>query len=302
MDDARKRVGEMKRILDRFVRAEKFRSDDAEREYDTAAAQVRAFPRGGILDVLDRAVGRSEARRRAAMYVLAELPDVPEAVERLGNELAHPDPDIRTLIIQTIDLNGWTQFAPHLNRIILEDPEERCRHEAIRVAGVLKQDVNFPVILRLADDGFPDLEWTLKDYGREEGRSYLRRVFEVRIDPNPAWLRKGDFTSRDYARERYDWRDKKGARIIAAWGLAKLADAEALEYLGQMLYDPDYRGATFSFPGQSLRAAQALADVFGLPFEGNTDYIEPIRRWWEDNKGRLLGRQSEPNSPDGSSV
>jgi hypothetical protein len=80
---------------------------------------------------------------------------------------------------------------------------------------------------------------------------------------------------------------------MAAWGLAKLGDVEALEHLGDMLYDPDFRGRNFFHPGESLRAARALADVYGFTFEGTTDDLGPIRKWWEENRDRLIREMSK---------
>jgi hypothetical protein len=292
MDDARKRVGEMKGILDRFVRAEKLSSDDAEREFDAAAAQVRGLPREGVLEILDRATGRSKARKRAAVNVLCGLTDLPEAVSRLFAELSSPDWRVRDWVLQNIPKSAWPNLTSELNRIMLHDPDEMCQRTAIGIASSLRLSACFSTVLALAESGFPYVNSALQEYGREEGRPYLRRMFESPVDPNPKWLREREFTGTMYARERDEWLGRKGSKVIAAWGLAKLGDREALEYLGQMLYDPDFQGPTFGFWGHSLRAAQALADLFDLPFEWNADYVEPIRRWWEQNKDRLLGRQS----------
>jgi len=229
---------------------------------DSISAEIDKLPQVGLLEALDAAVGRSAPRRDASLYILGTLADVPEAMARMADALSHPDPELRRLALSAIEDHEWRQLAPRLNRMILEDPDELCRREAIRVAGVLKEDVNWPIILQLARSAHPDLAWTLKDYGREEGRPYLESAFKRA--------------------------ESKGDRVIAAWGLAKLGDLAALKFVGKMLYDPVIRTPTFSDVGESLRAAQAMADIFDLPFEWNRSSVEPIRQWWEAHKREAL--------------
>lgn len=56
-------------------------------------------------------------------------------------------------------------------------------------------------------------------------------------------------------------------RIFALWGLAALKYETPLGALVALLDDPDIRTANSFRPGQSQRAAQALATIFGWPFE-----------------------------------
>jgi hypothetical protein len=46
-----------------------------------------------------------------------------------------------------------------------------------------------------------------------------------------------------------------------------MGDQAALKYLVEMLDDPDSTGKNFHTPGQGIRAAQALCDIFDWPFE-----------------------------------
>jgi HEAT repeat protein len=67
-------------------------------------------------------------------------------------------------------------------------------------------------------------------------------------------------------------------RTFALWGLAALGYLEPAAALVRLLDDPDVSTATSFTPGQSMRAAQALADVFGIPFEwADTAEVEKIR-------------------------
>jgi len=85
-----------------------------------------------------------------------------------------------------------------------------------------------------------------------------------------------DYATEDcwpYLNEWFQTDESKSTRVVAAWGLGKLGDEKAIAYLIHMLDDPDRRGPTFSEPGQSLRAAQALCDIYEWPFEWNKSYV-----------------------------
>jgi hypothetical protein len=76
-------------------------------------------------------------------------------------------------------------------------------------------------------------------------------------------------------------------RVFAAWGLGKLGDEQAVHYLADMLDDPEVRTPTSHDPGESLRAAQALCDVCGWPFEWSRHGVDRTRRrWLRSLKGR----------------
>ena len=138
-----------------------------------------------------------------------------------------------------------------LNDGIESDPDPFCRYVAIHAAGTLKADENLPTLLRLAERGDYDQTWrlavALTDYATEECRPYLKQWF------------KDD--------------ESKSTRVIAAWGLGKLGDKEAIAYLIRMLDDPDRKGPTFFEPGESIRAAQALCDIYEWPFEWEKSYV-----------------------------
>lgn len=210
------------------------------------------MPREGVLEALDKAIGSSKKRRQEAVYLLSELTGVPEVIERIGQWLNDPDPQWRSWLIQMVENAGLKQFAPSLNAIIEHDPDEFCRAAAIHAAGALRADDNLPALLRLAEGGEYDqiwrLAWALKGYATEECRPYLNRWF---------------------AGSGSD----KQTRVIAAWGLGKLGDKQAMRYLIEMLDDPDRKGENFFAPGESLRAAQALSDIHDWPFEWDKSYV-----------------------------
>ena len=238
-------------LLDRLVACRQLSNDEQEIVGDEVMAEARMLPRAGILEALDKAIGSSKMRRRESVFILSELTDMPEVVQRIGEWLRDPDDQIRSWLIQTVGYWRLKQYAPFLNEIIESDPDPFCRGVAIHAAGTLKAEENLPTLLRLAQRGDYDETWrlvcALKDYATEECRPYLQKWF------------KDD--------------ESKSTRVIAAWGLGKLGDKSAIAYLIRMLDDPDRRGPTFSEPGESLRAAQALCDLYEWPFEWNKSYV-----------------------------
>jgi HEAT repeat protein len=238
---------QIRRLLDRLVNSRRLSNDEQEAVGDEVAAAARALPREGVLEALDKAIGSSEKRREEAVFILSELTNIPEAVNRIGEWLHDPNPQCRSWLIQTVKQRGLKRLAPLLNDIIENDPDSFCRDVAIHAAGTLKADENLPILLRLAERGDSDLTWrlawALKDYSTEECRPYLKKWFENE--------------------------ESQSTRVIAAWGLGKLGHKKAIAFLIRMLDDPDVKGPNFSNPGQSLRAAQALCDIHDWPFEGD---------------------------------
>jgi hypothetical protein len=77
-------------------------------------------------------------------------------------------------------------------------------------------------------------------------------------------------------------------RTFALWGLAALKYEAPLGVLVHLLDDPDIRTSTGFEPGQSFRAAQALADIHAWPFKwGDRELFDEVKRrcrdlYWED--------------------
>ncbi len=283
-------VRKLKDALDQLDRADRRALDNAESEFDRALSHVRTLPRDGILEALDKAVGKSKRRQRASVYILGELADIPAAVERLERLLQQPDWRARHWVIQTIGHHRLTKCAESLNSVMLRDPQELCRRAAVEAASRIQASVNWPAILALAESG--DLEDSvvsaLTRYGREEGRPYLRRVFERPLPETPS-VSEIVNVNRARATDKVDkWSASKSDKVFAAWGLAKLGELDAVEFLGEMLDDPDVVGPNCCHHGESMRAAQALADVYNVPFEWSKDDVPFVRQWWAKNKDRIL--------------
>lgn len=244
-------VTRLRGLLDRLVASRDLYEDDREIVCDQVAAEARELPRDGILEALDKAAGSSRKRREESLFILSQLTDVPEVVDRIGELLRDPDPQTRSWLIQTVEQARLKQFAPFLNEVMESDPDPFCRGLAIHAADTLKADENLPTLLRLAERRDDEETWrligALQSYATEECRPYLEEWFKNR--------------------------DSESDRVIAAWGLGKLGDKEAIAYLIRMLDDPDEYGPTHSNPGESLRAAQALCDIHQWPFEWEKSYV-----------------------------
>jgi HEAT repeat protein len=151
---------------------------------------------------------------------------------------------------------GLVQFAEPLNAIMLSDPDPFVRQLAIHAAATLKSDVNFSTVLTLAANPPADLRWVvlcaLTAFARDSCRPYLEAAF------------------RDKASAKHD-------RIIAAWGLGKLGDPVAVDYLVRTLDDLEIRDEHGFDPGESRRAAQALCNIYSWPFEWLTSSVDETR-------------------------
>jgi hypothetical protein len=283
----RSTVSAIAKLLARVVSAEGRSGEAQERIFKSVIIALRKLPRAGLLDAMDAAIEQKPQLKRGALFLLAHLTDDPSAVERLLSEYWSASEDDRTLILQTVSIHRLVQFAPQLNRIMLEDPAQR--RWALSAAAKLRQDVNLPTILELAARGEPRMSSVLAAYGREECRPYLRRAFDearaelgrciplpLNRDVNdPAVLRR--------------WMREDSLRcdaIQAARGLSKLGDREALAYLGEALFDPEIQGRNYFDPGVSRHAARALVDAFQLPVD--SEDVPAVRRWWEDHVSELI--------------
>lgn len=281
----------LRRILKRIASSERLPTDEQEMILNAALRDLRDLPDQQVLATIESAAGVSKALDRAALVVLTELAHLPAVAERLKAMYWERTPHERSWILQTVQLRRLMNFVPQLNRIILEDPDEMCRGFAIGVAGCFRLDVNLPAVLEQARRGHPGVAMTLTHYAREECRPYLREIFETTrahlaaLVPLPI---ERDVNDPVVLRRMHRDANLKAESVIAAWGLARLGDHEALAYLGEMLYDPVVVARNYTEVGESLRAAQAIADLYQLPFEHTTRSLPPVRTWWEANRERLL--------------
>lgn len=119
-----------------------------------------------------------------------------------------------------------------------------------------------PALLAVAADpgtlseysGVPDhLLWAMKDYARPEFRAHLQRAFDKPTDHEDP--------------------------TIAAWGLLKLGPhPQAHAHLVSLLGDEHRETRTGYYTGTGLRAAQALADVYGWPFKWGQGGVRAVRK------------------------
>ena len=268
-------VTRLRQLLDRVAASRRLSGDEQEQIHDAATAEVARFPREGILSAFDLAAGRNKSRRRAVLDLLYPFADLPEVADRLKMWLSDPDARTRSRAIWIIGNRELRGLAPLLNRIMLQDADVSCRRAAISAAGRLLSSANLGTLLDLATGDDPQLNsplvYALKSFATQECGPFLQRMFAESPDdrlplPPPD---QGLSALRELGRLR----SRKDTRIAAAWGLAKLGDRQAESYLTAMLHDPASRGPGYFDPGHSLRAAQALCDIYSWPFEWHERFV-----------------------------
>ncbi len=266
MGDDAKLVRAIRKLLERLVKSERLSNDDQEVVHDEVAAAVASLPREGILAALDQAVGSDKRRRRVSVMILTELTDVDEAIIRIGQTVRDPDPEWRNSVVQIVGKMRLVQFAEPLNGLILNEPDLTVRSMAIHAAGRLKSATNLPALLTVTRDHPSDLRryilWALKEFATESCRPFLAATFH-----SPA--------------------SEKDERVIAAWGLGKLGEQAAISYLTEMLDDPEIKSELGYYPGESLRAAQALCDIYTWPFEWHKGCVETTRERWRNRSDSI---------------
>jgi hypothetical protein len=232
------------------------------------ARRTRSLRRDGWLAALDRAVGRSVGRKRAAAELLAGLADLPEVAERFEGWLLDADLSWRAKVIALVGRRGLAQFAPLLNDALEGNADDDCQADAITAAGELKAEANLPALLKLAGDRAFD--------------SWFRRLL-------PALTAYANPLCRPALQRFFRPGRRKEVRVFAAWGLGKLGDEEALLYLAGMLDDPAVETPTSFDPGESLRAAQALCDIHGWPFDWDRSWVARTKRRWQRSRRGQAG-------------
>ncbi len=266
MRPGRSLAGTLAKLLDRLVKCERLPSERQDAALVRIAAAVRLLPRDDLFRALSDAIGNNQRRRRVAVYLLAQLSDAEGATEQIGRWFADPDAEWRAWLVQTIEEARLVPLAPALNGVIEHDPDPLVRKMAVHAAGELRSAANLPALLRLAKACPQELLgyvlWALKEYGHEDCRAVLSEAFR---GPEQAEL----------AFEH---------RVVAAWGLGKLGDPEAIQHLGQVLEGTAGGANPDVTLGQSLRAAQALCDLFRWPFQWHRDWVEKTRTLWRSRQ------------------
>ena len=251
------RISQIRSVLDALARVEKSDNDTKEKVYDRELAKIRALEREKIVDIMKRAVGSDKRRQKYSPSVFAELYDVPGIDTVFRKLLLAADSDGRAEIIQTIGLRKMRGLVGVLNDHFVRESDDFCRFCLLNTLSKLADESSLPIFEYLMRRADPRDEWRLiwagAQYGRPEFHDYLLSVFQKK-------------------------ENDKSHRVVAAWGLAKLGEEAAYRYLIDMLDDPDVKTATTFAPGESMRAAQAIADVNGWLFEWDKDFVEVIRQ------------------------
>ena len=246
-------VRTVRELLDRIAAAEGQENDVREEVLEAAGDEFDALAGPQLVPALLRAVGRSQARRNRAVLLLCSGDPSADAIEVMRVWITDPSPEVRSPIIQTIGIDGLEQLAPLLADRIANDDDRFCRDMAVHAAGRLRADVCLPAILELVDTDFPRwrLAQALARYATEDVRPYLARWFQDEQQPHEV-------------------------RVQAAWGLGKLGEERAVDYLGDCLLSGE--GA------DRFRCAQALCDINGWPFEWHLSNVERMAEralaWW----------------------
>jgi HEAT repeat protein len=236
-------VAAIRELLDRIGAAEGRENDELEEVVEAAVEEFAALEGPGLVPALLKAAGRSTARRnRAVLLLTARDPDA-ETIEVMRTWITDPSPDVRSVIIQTIGFAELRALAPLLADRIANEDDLFCRDMAVFAAGKLRSDVCLPAILDLVDTDFSRwrLAQALASYATEDVRPYLARWFEDEGQPHEV-------------------------RLQAAWGLGKLGEERAVDYLAECLLTPQ---GTDRF-----RCAQAICEINGWPFEWHLRDVE----------------------------
>ena len=253
---SKEQIRQLKKILDALVKAEKADNDSAEVIHDTELSKLPHLIDDNILSAINEAIGDNSKRKKASVFVFAELYKVPGIDEVFLELLNSSDPTDKDIIIQVIGLRQLKNFVPILNSHYYKETDPNITEQLISTLGELADESSFPIFLDFAQTADKDkhrrLIWAFKNYAKEEGRPFLEKVFNDR---------------------QSDTSDK----VVSAWGLVKIGDNSYFNYLVQMLDDPDIETSTSYSPGQSIRAAQAICDINKWDFVWDKDYITVVK-------------------------
>ncbi|MFZ6184240.1 HEAT repeat domain-containing protein [Nannocystis pusilla] len=213
-------------------------------------AEVTALGSEG-LPALRRAARGSKQRARRRVDVLLALGDA---------EPGGPaDDEVRELLGVRDESRDWLvqgmkrrpRFIPEL-RAIARDADDPEWAWAVDALGELGDRGSVEILM--AHTAGQDTPFVLLDALRKLKDPIAALVFESNLThPEPR------------------------TRVFALWGLAALGHATPIAGLVALLDDPDVRTPTSYEPGESRRAAQALCDVLGWPFEWAPEAVEATR-------------------------
>jgi HEAT repeat protein len=240
----RELLAQVRALIGQMEQAARLSNDALEVASDRALASIVELAGPGIVAAIRTATGTSKRRRELSAYLLSGLTDDPEALELMRTWIRDPDDAVRSVIIQTIGGSGLRSFAQLLTERIEDDPDAFCRDMAIHAAGALRAPECLPAILRLADgdyEGTWRLAQTLAVYATNACRPHLLRWFGDESQPH-------------------------AVRLQAAWGLGKLGDRHAIDYLVDGLVEGGEAVDRF-------RCAQALSEINGWDWTWDLEHV-----------------------------
>lgn len=248
-----------------------------------------------VIPALKQVLGKDDAQ--AAALIQDAIETHGEAAIALLNKAAHGSQKrqgaLADLLIRRGD--GGCPISDKSVAAIIADQSHIKRSSMIQQAGDKAERIRFAPLLReiVKDRSAPDWGFAvislgrLKDQGAVDvlmdhtcGQETPRSVLIALVglgSPEGALAFEPNISHPD-----------PGTRTFALWGLAALKYETPLGGLVALLDDPDIRTPNSFRPGQSQRAAQALAAIFGWPFE------------WGDGVSRdaVKNRCRERFSPD----
>lgn len=250
------RIQQIRDVIDELARVENGSNDDKEIAYDRELAKIAVMDRTDLLEIAKRAVGKDKKRRLYSPFIFSELHDVPGIEEVFRELLVTSDDNGRSNIIQTIGLRNLASLVPILNDHFVNESDDFCRSRLLITLGRIAHPSSLPIFEHLIRQSNPKDEWILlvaaTNYGHDTFDRLVSRVFESSTS-------------------------KKSHRIMAAWALAKSGDQAAEKFLVEMLDDPATKsksdGVVTFDPGESLRAAQAIANLHGWDFQWDASYV-----------------------------
>ena len=266
-----------RRFLDRYARRNSLSNDAKEQLDEELGASLSVVPRNDhVFGVLERTIGKNTKRAEASIFLYAALSQISACHQRIVERIGDPTYDVRAMVVQLIGQKKWRHLAHLLNPLMVGDPDPRIVDHAIYSAGELLSSINLPVLLELASRDLQEpsefrsrLLWALREYREPTAEAYFR----ANLIPLENFDRPFD--------------SRKEHAVLAAWALLKLGpDDDASRLLIRMLDDPptkySWPGGGGSDGGVSLRAAQALCDIFAIRFNWSMKYLPRIRQSLRD--------------------
>jgi hypothetical protein len=251
----------LNRWLSKFRRLDRI-SDKALREEgkDRLTADLRSITADELFEKIAALTqsGKLAAEDEAELLLFcADLPIAQGRISTIIEEVSDYWKHYLLSAIGTLEIRGLGQV---LLNYLKPGVSRSCRDAAVASVGALRDPELLRELLLRAVAGLDVDKFILLSALARQPTSEMRPFFQN------AWNASVS---------------DKAARIAAAVGLAKLGDADSVCYLASMLDDPDHRTETSFQPGESIRAAQALCEVFRWPFSWGQSAVSETRNRWD---------------------